>query len=81
MKFSKLIAKNILRNKRRTFLTVSSLTVSLFLIITLLTVLTELSRASSNCTIRLLRTLVASAAAASSAAYLRWFKTLSGVSA
>jgi len=48
MKFGKLIAKNILRNKRRTFLTVSSLTVSLFLIITLLTVLTELSRASSK---------------------------------
>lgn len=48
MKFGKLIAKNILRNKRRTFLTVSSLAVSLFLIITLLTVLTELSRASSK---------------------------------
>ncbi|MCU1267837.1 MAG: transporter permease protein [Acidobacteria bacterium] len=41
MKFSKLILKNILRNKRRTLLTISSLVVSLFLIITLATILTE----------------------------------------
>jgi putative ABC transport system permease protein len=46
MKFAKLILKNILRNKRRTLLTVSSLAVSLFLIVTLATVLTELSRGS-----------------------------------
>ena len=44
MKFSKLILKNIVRNKRRTLLTISSLVVSLFLIITLATILTELSR-------------------------------------
>lgn len=44
MKFSKLILKNILRNKRRTLLTISSLVVSLFLIITLATILTEFSR-------------------------------------
>ena len=44
MKFTKLILKNILRNKRRTLLTISSLVVSLFLIITLGTILTELSR-------------------------------------
>lgn len=48
MKFGRLILKNILRNKRRTFLTVSSLAVSLFLIITLATVLTELSRGSET---------------------------------
>jgi putative ABC transport system permease protein len=44
MKFNKLILKNILRNKRRTVLTISSLVVSLFLIITLATILTELAR-------------------------------------
>ena len=44
MKFNRLILKNILRNKRRTLLTISSLTVSLFLIITLATILTELAR-------------------------------------
>ena len=41
MKFGKLILKNILRNKRRTLLTISSLVISLFLIITLATILTE----------------------------------------
>jgi putative ABC transport system permease protein len=44
MKFNKLILKNILRNKRRTLLTISSLVISLFLIITLATILTELTR-------------------------------------
>jgi putative ABC transport system permease protein len=44
MKFSKLILKNILRNKRRTLLTISSLVVSLFLIITLATILTEFTQ-------------------------------------
>jgi len=44
MKFSRLILKNILRNKRRTLLTVSSLVVSLFLIITLATILTEFTQ-------------------------------------
>jgi putative ABC transport system permease protein len=43
-----LILKNVLRNKRRTTLTVSSLAVSIFLIVTLATVLTELSRASEG---------------------------------
>lgn len=42
MKFLRLIVKNLLRNKRRTFLTVSSLAVSMFLIATLETILTEL---------------------------------------
>jgi putative ABC transport system permease protein len=48
MKFGKLILKNILRNKRRTLLTISSLVVSLFLIITLATILTELTRGSDE---------------------------------
>jgi putative ABC transport system permease protein len=48
MKFAKLILKNILRNKRRTLLTISSLVVSLFLIITLATILTEFTRGSEE---------------------------------
>jgi putative ABC transport system permease protein len=48
MKFSKLILKNILRNKRRTLLTISSLVVSLFLMITLATILTELNSGSEK---------------------------------
>jgi putative ABC transport system permease protein len=48
MKFSKLILKNILRNKRRTLLTISSLVVSLFLIITLATILTELTQGNEK---------------------------------
>ncbi|HEY6802807.1 MAG TPA: FtsX-like permease family protein [Pyrinomonadaceae bacterium] len=48
MKFAKLVFKNILRNKRRTVLTVLSLVVSLFLIISLATVLTEFERGSSE---------------------------------
>jgi len=48
VKFSKLILKNILRNKRRTLLTISSLVVSLFLIITLATILTEFERGSEE---------------------------------
>jgi putative ABC transport system permease protein len=48
MKLAKLIFKNILRNKRRTLLTISSLVVSLFLIITLATILTEFERGSSE---------------------------------
>lgn len=48
MKFSKFILKNILRNKRRTLLTGSSIVVSLFLIITLATILTESTRGSGE---------------------------------
>jgi putative ABC transport system permease protein len=48
MKFAKLVFKNILRNKRRTVLTILSLVVSLFLIITLATVLTEMERGTSE---------------------------------
>ena len=48
MKFNKLILKNVLRNKRRTLLTISSLVVSLFLIITLATILSELTSGSEK---------------------------------
>jgi len=48
MKFAKLIFKNILRNKRRTLLTISSLVVSLFLIICLATILTEFDRGTEE---------------------------------
>ena len=48
MRFAKLILKNVLRNKRRTLLTVSSLVVSLFLIISLATILTEYERGSAE---------------------------------
>jgi putative ABC transport system permease protein len=48
MKLNKLILKNILRNKRRTLLTASSIVVSLFLIITLATILTESTRGSEE---------------------------------
>lgn len=48
MKYAKLIFKNILRNKRRTLLTISSLVVSLFLIITLATILTEFERGTEE---------------------------------
>src|SRR5260370_6632286 len=50
MKYGKLILKNILRNKRRTLLSIASLVVSLFLIITLATILTEFSRGSESST-------------------------------
>lgn len=48
MKFAKLILKNLMRNLLRTSLTIAGLAVSSFLIITLLTVLTELSRNSEK---------------------------------
>ena len=48
MKYAKLIFKNILRNKRRTLLTISSLVVTLFLIISLATILTEFDRGTQE---------------------------------
>ena len=48
MRFTKLILKNVLRNKRRTLLTISSLIVSLFLMISLATILTEFERGSDE---------------------------------
>ncbi len=48
MKFLRLLLNNILRNKRRTFLTLSSIAVSLFLITTLLSVLSEMENPPST---------------------------------
>ena len=48
MRYMKLIFKNMLRNKRRTLLTISSLVVSLFLIISLATILTEFDRGTDE---------------------------------
>ena len=48
MRFAKLVLKNVLRNKRRTLLTISSLVVSLFLIVSLATILTEFERGSQE---------------------------------
>jgi len=48
MKFLGLLINNIFRNKRRTILTVSSIAVSLFLITTLLTVLSEMENPPST---------------------------------
>jgi putative ABC transport system permease protein len=48
MKFLRLIVKNILRNRRRTLLTVASIAVSLFLVATLRSLLTELQNPPST---------------------------------
>lgn len=48
MKFAKLVFKNILRNRLRTLLTILSLVVSLFLIVTLGTILTEFDRGTDE---------------------------------
>jgi len=48
MKFAKLVFKNILRNRLRTLLTILSLVVSLFLIVTLGTILTEFDRGTEE---------------------------------
>jgi putative ABC transport system permease protein len=48
MKFLRLLLNNVFRNKRRTILTVSSIAVSLFLITTLLTVLSEMENPPST---------------------------------
>src|SRR5258708_4547399 len=48
MKYGKLIFKNLFRNLRRSLLTVSSLAVSLFLIVTLSTVVTAIRAGSEQ---------------------------------
>jgi len=48
MKFLQFLLKNLLRNRRRTILTVTSIAVSLFLVTTLRTVLTELESPPST---------------------------------
>jgi putative ABC transport system permease protein len=80
MKFAKLVLKNILRNKRRTLLTISSLVVSLFLIITLATILTEFERGSEESSpLRLISRHAVSLAFNMPMAHLQRIKTVPGV--
>jgi putative ABC transport system permease protein len=80
MKYAKLIFKNILRNKLRTLLTVSSVIVSLFLIISLATVLTEFDRGSDEASpLRLVSRHAVSLAFVIPMAHLEKMKTVPGV--
>jgi putative ABC transport system permease protein len=82
MKFTKLILKNILRNKRRTLLTVSSLVVSLFLLITLATILTEFTRGSQESNpLRLVSRHAVSLAFVLPSSHLQRIATVPGVKA
>ena len=80
MKYAKLIFKNILRNKRRTLLTISSLVVSLFLIISLATILTEFDRGSQEASpLRLVSRHAVSLGFVIPMAHLQKMKTVPGV--
>lgn len=80
MKYAKLIFKNILRNKRRTLLTVSSLVVSLFLIICLATILTEFDRGGDEASpLRLVSRHAVSLTFVLPMAHLQKIKTVPGV--
>ena len=80
MKYAKLIFKNILRNKRRTLLTVSSLVVSLFLIVSLATILTEFERGSDEASpLRLVSRHAVSLGFILPMAHLQKMKTVPGV--
>jgi len=80
MKFAKLVLKNILRNKRRSLLTISSLVVSLFLIITLATILTEFDRNSdASSPLRLVARHSVSLGFTMPMAHLEKIKTVPGV--
>jgi len=80
MKYAKLIFKNILRNKRRTLLTISSFVVSLFLIITLATILTEFERGSSEASpLRLISRHAVSLGFVIPMAHMQKMKTVPGV--
>src|SRR4030095_32437 len=80
MKFAKLILKNVLRNKRRTLLTVSSLVVSLFLIITLATIFTEFDRGADEANpLRLVTRHAVSLGFTMPMAHLQKIKTVPGV--
>src|SRR5215467_14637489 len=80
MKYAKLIFKNILRNKRRTPLTISSLVVSLFLIISLATILTEFDRGASEASpLRLVSRHAVSLGFVIPMAHLQKIKTVPGV--
>ena len=80
MKYAKLIFKNILRNKRRTLLTISSLVVSLFLIVSLATILTEFERGSEEASpLRLVSRHAVSLGFILPMAHLQKIKTVPGV--
>jgi putative ABC transport system permease protein len=80
MKYAKLIFKNILRNKLRTLLTVSSVIVSLFLIVSLATVLTEFDRGSDEASpLRLVSRHAVSLAFVIPMAHEQKMKTVPGV--
>ena len=80
MKYAKLIFKNILRNKRRTLLTISSLVVSLFLIISLATILTEFDRGTEESSpLRLVSRHAVSLGFVIPMAHLQKMKTVPGV--
>ena len=80
MKYAKLIFKNILRNKRRTLLTVLSLVVSLFLFVCLGTVLTEFERGTNEANpLRLVSRHAVSLGFILPIAHLQKMKTVPGV--
>jgi putative ABC transport system permease protein len=80
MKYAKLIFKNILRNKRRTLLTVSSLVVSLFLFVCLGTILTEFERGTDEANpLRLVSRHAVSLGFILPMAHLQKMKTVPGV--
>ena len=80
MKYAKLIFKNILRNKRRTILTILSLVVSLFLIICLATILTEFDRGGDEASpLRLVTRHAVSLTFVLPMAHLQKIKTVPGV--
>lgn len=80
MKYAKLIFKNILRNKRRTLLTISSLVVSLFLMISLATILTEFDRNSDQANpLRIVSRHAVSLGFILPVAHLQKMKTVPGV--
>ena len=80
MKYAKLIFKNVLRNKRRTLLTISSLVVSLFLIISLATILTEFDRGTDESSpLRLVSRHAVSLGFVIPMAHLEKMKTVPGV--
>ena len=80
MKYAKLIFKNILRNKLRTLLTVSSVVVSLFLIVSLATILTEFDRGADEASpLRLVSRHAVSLGFFIPMAHLQKIKTVPGV--
>ena len=80
MKYAKLIFKNILRNKLRTLLTISSVVVSLFLIISLATILTEFDRGTDEASpLRLVSRHAVSLGFVIPMAHLQKIKTVPGV--